>query len=384
MKLPEISSAMLIVTHACNLACRYCFVNKKPQFMELDTAWRAAEMLAENARGEGAVPGINFFGGEPTLMWDKIIVPLTERIRGAGQPFELSMTSNGILLDDGKIEFMREKGIGLLFSVDGDRATQDYNRPFRDGRGSFDALAEKIPKIAAAFPGVTFRMTAIPETCSYLFENIMFAEGSGFESFFVIPDNFRSWSAEARETLAGELVRYADYYIGCYREGKRPIEFSTFEEALGDIRRINAAKGRRDLIKCRAEGKCGLGAGRFASIHPDGSVYACQEMSSNAGEDSPFWIGNIFSGIREDRRRALMGLYCGEKLRGDGCESCPYDRICDGGCVANNFLVTGDVNTMPEVQCWWRRTVLDQAVRVMQTLGNERNQGFKAHWEARA
>ena len=32
---------------------------------------------------------------------------------------------------------------------------------------------------------------------------------------------------------------------------------------------------------------------RFASIHPNGDIYACQELTSNDGQNSIFWIGNI-------------------------------------------------------------------------------------------
>ena len=106
--LPKITSAMLIVTHACNLACRYCFVHQEPSRMTYDTAKRAAQFLLDNAEGTNDIPSINFFGGEPLLMWDSIIKPLTLWLREeVKKPFELSMTSNGILLDDKKIDFMK-------------------------------------------------------------------------------------------------------------------------------------------------------------------------------------------------------------------------------------------------------------------------------------
>jgi len=349
--------------------------------MNLDIAWAAAKFLAENAKG--VTPSINFFGGEPTLMWDSLIVPLTKRIRSELGPFDLAMTSNGVLLSDERIGFMKENKIGLLLSIDGAEKTQDYNRPFHDGTGSFSAIEPKLRTISGAFPGITFRMTAIPDTCENLFKNILFAETRGFGNFFVIPDNFQKWTPTAKKKLKAELEKYTDYYIHRWLVGGRPIMFSTFEDALRDIRQINAAKERRALPKCKAEGKCGLGSGRFASIHPDGSVYGCQEMTSNEGEESIFWIGNIFTGIREDRRLALMEAYCGEKVKGMDCSKCLYDGICDGGCVANNYLVTGDINTMPKIQCWWKQTVLGEAIRAMETLGEEKCEGFKAHWEGR-
>lgn len=378
MTLPKITSAMLIVTHSCNLACRYCFVHQEPSHMSLETAKDAVHFLIENA-GD-SVPEINFFGGEPLVMWDSVIKPLTLYIRELSKPFRLSMTSNCVLLDEEKIAFMKEHDIGLLFSIDGGKETQDYNRPFHSGKGSFDVLAPIIPRIAREFPGTTFRMTVIPPTCKNMFENIMFAKKSGFRSFFVMPDAFQPWSDEEFGVLESGLREYGDYFIDCYRRGETPIEFSTFEEAFRDIRAINSASGYRCAPKCRAEGKCGLGSGKFASIHPNGSVYGCQEMTSNDGEDSAFYIGSIYDGIDEARRISLMGLYCAADIKGGDCALCKYNDICDGGCVANNYLITGRINTVPEVCCRWKQVVLEEAIRVMQTLGGEKNESFKKHW----
>lgn len=386
--LPKITSAMLIVTHACNLACRYCFVHQEPSRMTYDTAKRAAQFLLDNAEGTNDIPSINFFGGEPLLMWDSIIKPLTLRLREeVKKPFELSMTSNGILLDDKKIDFMKQHGIGLLFSLDGAKATQDYNRPFHDGRGSFDTLEPKILKILEAWPGMTLRMTAIPPTCEHVFENIQWGESVGYKNFFVIPNVFEEWDEEARAALAGEVRKYGDYYIDCCREGKRPMRFETFENCWKDIRAINLAEEKgeyRAMASCKACGKCGLGASRFASIHPNGNIYGCQEMTSNEGEESIFYIGNLDTGVDDARRKALMLEYDRKGVAGENCAECLYDRICDGGCVANNYLATGSLNEMPSMYCQWRQIILAEAMRVMQVLGGEKNEAFKRIWEGKA
>lgn len=385
--LPKITYAMLIVTHACNLACRYCFVHQEPSRMTYETAKEAAQFLADNAKEAGGAPGINFFGGEPLLMWDSIIKPLTLWIREELKtPFELSMTSNGILLNGEKIAFMKKYDIGLLFSLDGAKATQDYNRPFHDGSGSFDALEPKILKILEAWPGMTLRMTAIPPTCGHVFENIQWGERQGYNNFFVIPNVFEEWDESARATLAGEVRKYGDYYIDCCRIGKRPMRFETFENCWKDIRAINAAESSvayRSAANCQACGKCGLGSSRFASIHPNGNIYGCQEMTSNEGEESIFYIGNLQTGVDDARRRALMLEYDRQRATGDMCVECPYDRVCDGGCVANNYLYSGRLNSLPPVYCWWRRTLLAEATRVMQTLGAEKNETFKRLWEGK-
>ena len=384
MSLPKITSAMFILTHACNLACRYCFVHQEPCHMTYDTALEATKFLIKNAEESNQTPSINFFGGEPMLKWDDIIVPLTKWIKEEYQkPFSLAITTNGTLLNEERLQFLKDNDIGILLSIDGAKETQDYNRPYHDGSGSFDTLEKILPKYLELFPNGTFRMTTIPQTCYNIFSNIKYAIKLGYTSFFVVPNVFEEWEESSREVVKHEMQKYADYYIDCFRKGKTPIFFSTFEESLKEIKQINAAvkaKSFRTAMSCKACGKCGLGASRFASIHPNGNVYGCQEMTSNEGEKSIFYIGNIYSGIEEWRRERLMAEFDKEPVKGDKCESCKYNRICNGGCVANNYLATGSLTKLPEVYCWWKRVLLDLAIYVMQTLGKEGNEKFREKW----
>ena len=75
MSYPLITSAFLNVTDECNCRCVYCFENKHPHHMSLQTAKDTIDFLAKNAEKENCIPSINFFGGEPTLMWDSVIIP---------------------------------------------------------------------------------------------------------------------------------------------------------------------------------------------------------------------------------------------------------------------------------------------------------------------
>ena len=378
-RLPLITSAMLVVTHGCNLRCRYCFVKKEPESMTLATAKAAARFLMDNARAAGVTPEINFFGGEPLLMFDSVMKPLVEWVHGElGEAMRFSVTTNGTLLTPERIGFMKRHGFGLLLSMDGAAPVQDYNRPGADGRGSFERLRPIVPRVLEAWPGVTLRMTAIPATCERTWESIMWAAAEGFRSFFVTPNVFEPWDAAARAALERCMARYAGYVAESERGGVRPIRFSAFEQARSDLKeleRCERAGLRRASPRCRAEGKCGLGASRFASVHPDGGLYACQELTSNGGEESPFYIGSVFGGADEGRRRALMASYDAAGARGEYCAECELDRICDGGCAANNYLATGAVNVLPEVYCWWRRLLLREARRISE--GGEDNAGGK-------
>lgn len=110
--LPEISSAFLNVTNACNLACRYCFVEQHPGYMSIEVAKDAVHFLIGNAKKQNVTPSITFFGGEPMLCWDRVIKPLIQHIREElAIPFSLSMTTNGTLLTEDIIEHLHKNDV---------------------------------------------------------------------------------------------------------------------------------------------------------------------------------------------------------------------------------------------------------------------------------
>lgn len=383
---PLITSVFLNVTDACNMKCRYCFVKQHPRYMTYETAKAATDFLIKNAEQSGDIPSINFFGGEPLLCWNTIIVPLTEYIREEyKKPFSLSMTSNGALMTEEKLQFMKDNNIGLLFSIDGDKETQDYNRPLSSGKSSFDKVEWLIEKIPKLYPNGTFRSTIIPATCGNTFHNIQFAKNHGWKNIFVIPNVFEEWDENNKCILKTEMRKFSDWIINSFRNGNgMPIRFSEYDKAFNSILKINNAiktKMHRPESMCGSCTKCGLGMNRFAAVNYVGDVFGCQELASpKAGVSDRFWIGNIFTGIDDERREELSKSFNPLRIVGDKCGSCRLNHICNGGCVANNYMYSGDLCLPSPVWCWWENLLVDEAIYIMQVLGHEQNQLFSEYW----
>ena len=159
------SKACLNVTDACNLACKYCFVEQNPHYMTLETAKDATHYLLENLEkrnkkfNKNERARITFFGGEPMLLYDEIIVPLVNYIRENNLPVDFGMTTNGTLLNEERIKFFRKNKFDLLLSIDGAKTTQDLNRPCKNGKSSFDLIIPNIPYLLEKYPNITFRST---------------------------------------------------------------------------------------------------------------------------------------------------------------------------------------------------------------------------------
>lgn len=382
MELPKITSAFLNVTDDCNLRCKYCFVDKRKNYVNLKTAKDAVDFLAGNAKEAGTSPSLNFFGGEPMLIWDDIIVPLVLYTEKRYHPFTFSITTNGTLLSKSRLQFMKDHNIGLLLSMDGAEQTQNESRPFADGSGSFNAVAKNIPTILECFPDTMFRATITPESCCRLYEDMMFAEGCGFCNIFVIPNSLENWGADDTEMLRRQMRLYADHYIHQMESGVLPILFLAMERRFPMILKRNCAIKSGSMLRSKACEKCGLGSNKNAAIGYDGSLYACQEMCTNAGSDSPFYIGSIYSGVDDSKREHLCSRFDSAPVYGDWCESCPVNRICDGGCITHNYFANGSIHRSSNISCEWERILYENAVYVMTELGKNENPLFKERWEA--
>ena len=374
--LPLITSAFLNVTNACNLACRYCFVEQHPNYMTFDVAKDAADFLAENCDGLQS-PSITFFGGEPMLCWNSVVRPLVDYVRSKyGFRYSLGMTTNGTLLTKDIIEYLYRNNVSLMISIDGNQETQDYNRPKHSGESSFIDIEKILDTYIKFYPNSTFRSTIIPETAHLVFENIIFAEKIGYQNYFLIPNVFQGWSEDAKSILKSQMRKISLKYIADCKNGKDPMSFSTLNDSFQHIVRINETKisGCGNCI-C-AKDKCGLGQSQFASIDWRGRLFACQEMVSCKGENDLFYMGDIFSGVKNNKRIQLGELFSVGRISGYNCENCKLRSICNAGCVANNYMVCGDINKVPDIFCWWEQTLLDEAIFIMNSLGKKNNPGY--------
>lgn len=369
--------ACLNVTNQCNLKCRYCFVNQNPERMSFETATTAVTYLYKNLTARREKTGnphlkgtINFFGGEPLLEWS-LIKRLTEWIEEKyANCFNLGITTNGTLLSKQNIDFLYEHKIIPLLSMDGDRETQEYNRPCKLRGSSFDLVKTHLSYLLKKFPNTVFRMTIYEDTCDKLFDNIIFAEQQGFKYFYATPDSRHNFSKENLKKLKIELEKFYSYFTISLINGIKPIESSFIRDMfLGVLREPSLKINELDQLISRDIMRCGLGTVSI-SIGPDGSIYGCQEQVTNNKENNLFYLGDIYKGIAGDRHIKLLSEYRSlsaitsetESL----CEDCGYRKLCyQVQCPSmakqrfDNFFI------LPETMCFWNQTLYDLTKQVL-------------------
>ena len=157
LEAPTVHALSLAVAQKCNLGCSYCYAQQgefggPARSMPLQTALDAVDMLTGQAP-EGAKLNLAFLGGEPLVARDVLREATrhaVSRAKSRGQTVNFSITTNGTLIrpDDGA--FFEEHGFAVTISLDGTRSAHDAQRPYRNGRGSFDAIMERVAPLLAA------------------------------------------------------------------------------------------------------------------------------------------------------------------------------------------------------------------------------------------
>lgn len=380
-KFPPITNVFLFLTNQCCCSCPYCFETRSQEKMDFELALYVTKKLIANAEKSGLLPGITYFGGEPMLEYENIIVPLTNFIRkDYKKPFNLKIITNGVLLDEDRIKFLADNDVNIQLSIDGNRETQNVNRPLKSGQGSFDRMQQVIPLLTKYTNNTYFRATVIPATAHFLYNDLTYLEGVGLPGGFIMPNEFEPWSNEAKRTVEIEIRKYTDLKIKEFKEGKKPILIRNYRDALRQIPRINAAI-KNDLMRpqglCGLKTKCGLCSSNNAAIACNGDIYSCL---GEVGEEL-FKLGSVYTGLDEEKRLALHSLYKNDGINMEKCENCKLNRICDYGCISKNYILTGDLNHQSDLTCWWTLLLLEEAIYMCNGFGDQIPSGFIACWE---
>ena len=108
---------------------------------------------------------------------------------------------------------------------------------------------------------------------------------------------------------------------------------------------------------CVAKRLSGCGSGtEYLAVTPWGDLYPCHQFVGN--ED--FLLGNVDEGITNtevQNKFKLCNVYAKES-----CKDCFARFYCSGGCAANAFNFTGDINGAYEIGCELQKKRIECAI----------------------
>jgi radical SAM protein with 4Fe4S-binding SPASM domain len=159
----EMAGLTISITGKCNLACAYCVYGGKYDAqrklsgtsMSWDTLKNAMIFLADNSRNSKNLQ-LDFFGGEPLLEYrliERAVDFLKSRIGERETKVDVTIASNGTILNFKLLEFLVKHKVYLQFSIDGNQEQHDRNRTFKaTNKGSFEKIMTNLKKIFAFDP----------------------------------------------------------------------------------------------------------------------------------------------------------------------------------------------------------------------------------------
>ncbi|MCR5785534.1 MAG: thioether cross-link-forming SCIFF peptide maturase [Eubacterium sp.] len=362
-----VKALCLHIAHDCNLACRYCFAEEgeyhgRRALMSFEVGKAALDFLIANS-GSRRNLEVDFFGGEPLMNFDvvkQLVKYGREQEKIHNKNFRFTLTTNGVLLDEDILEFANSEMGNLVLSIDGRKEVNDKMRPFRGGQGSYDLIVPKFKKAAESRNQENYyvRGTFTHNNTDFC-EDVMHLANLGFKQISVepvvaLPEEEYAIKESDIETIFEQYDKLAKEIIKRNKEGNSFNFFHFMIDLEGG--------------PCVAKRLSGCGSGtEYLAVTPWGDFYPCHQFVGN----EEFLMGNVWEGIkREDIRKDFLkcNVYSKEK-----CRDCFARFYCSGGCAANSYNFTGDVNGAYDIGCELQKKRIECAIMIKAAMADDQS-----------
>ena len=350
-----VKAMCLNIAHDCQLRCKYCFAStgdfgKGRKLMSLETGKHAIDFLLENS-GDRPNLELDFFGGEPLMNFNvvkQIVEYARSREKEYNKKFRFTITTNGLLLDDDKIDFINKEMSNVVLSIDGRKEVNDYFRVLPNGQGCYDMIIPKYKKLVEGRGDKEYYVRGTFTNRNKDFSNDVFAlYEAGFDQISVEPvvgdsDEYALVMDDLPEIFK-EYERLADRIIENEKNGKK---FNFFHFMI-DL----------DQGPCAIKRLRGCGCGNdYVAVTPDGDIFPCHQF---VGIDE-YKMGNIDEGtFDQEMKKDFAAAHVYSK---PDCRECWAKFYCSGGCNANNYQYEGDIRKAHKISCELEKKRLECAI----------------------
>ena len=344
----RMSGLSVNITTRCNLGCSYCIYggsySRYRKLTKTTMSWPTAknmlDFLIERSRVSDRIQ-LDFFGGEPLLafkLMDRCVDYLKAGVAARGTQILVTIASNGTILTDDILRFLRAHDVYLQFSIDGDREVHDRKRRYKSsGRGSYERVVRNLERIHEFDPSYFEKHMRIksvitldtldlddekffdhPLLCalndkgqvSIVFKETHYRDGED-------SDYFEHLGRIRRKLLARRRVRTLDELLSRLNPRECVFFHSEFGDFL-DVQAVNAFYLASSTAVPFRKG-CLMGC-ENAIVEPDGKILVCHKATS-------FVIGNVNEGGWDFD--TIWEIYRGLHRDWPECASCFVQRFCD-------------------------------------------------------
>jgi len=336
----SLNTLILQVTQECNLRCSYCvysgsYLNRShsQKKMGIDTAKKGIDFIINHSKNSPTV-NFSFYGGEPLLRFNFIKECIAyAKERGEGKKITFNMTTNGTLLTDEIIKFMKDNEVSLLISMDGPKEIHDKNIVCSNGMGSFDKIMNNIDEIKVKFPeyvekNIGFNIVMNGEN-DFSCINNFFADYDTVKDSHVNATFVSTLGSLEEKTISEDFIQnrqYEIFKIFLYKLGKLDKKYISrlllkeFEH-LNYTLNIKRETNEKVPKKVHPGGPCVPGLNRlFMTV--DGKFCPCERVNE---ESKAMNIGNVDTGFEIEKIKNLMNV---GKTTEQKCKNCWAFRYC--------------------------------------------------------
>jgi uncharacterized protein len=351
-----IKAMCLHIAHDCNLRCEYCFASTGDfgvgrKLMSYETGKKAVDFLLEQSMGRKNLE-MDFFGGEP-LMNFEVVKQIVSYARSKEQEynkvFRFTITTNGMLLDDDKIDFINKEMSNVVLSIDGRKEVNDRVRKCVNGSGCFDIIMPKFKKLVEKRGDKDYYVRGTFTKYNLDFSNdVLELNAQGFDQVSVEPvvsESDKAYAITSKDLpkIFEEYENLANKMIELKRENKWFNFFHfmlDFEQGPCAIKRLRG---------------CGCG-NEYVAITPDEDIYPCHQFVGK-----PEWkMGNLNDQSFDFEKKeyfAKANIY-----KKSDCLNCWAKFYCSGGCNANNLEYEGDILNPHKLSCEMTKKRIECAI----------------------
>ena len=351
----EYMKYVLHLTEKCNLRCKYCYQNRNTRELDFE---KIKTLIDREVKNKTKRLELVFYGGEP-LLKENIIKQTIEysKLKNGRTKFLYGITTNGTLLDDEFIRFMKENNFtNIGYSIDGNKIVQNMNRVTSEGEGTFDIVEKNAKKVIINFDDVVAMMTVCKNTLKYLSKSIEYLSELGFKYINPTLNYSENWNEEDLRELKKQYKLIGEFYKNKMMR-EEDINISFLEDKI-----YNYIKDK----DCNEQ--CEIGT-KNVNVDVNGNLYPCMQFVGK----SEYIIGNCEKGID---KKSLKNIIIHNSFENELCRECSINKRCKHRCPCRNFLATGDINKLSPIVCETEKIAIEISDEVAEYLYKNNSELF--------
>jgi uncharacterized protein len=338
---------LLKLSARCNLDCTYCY------WFRDDTVYSKPKVLTKEAENAFYVKLTNhiekyrlrkfyvlFHGGEPLLIGKQRLFDLCTNLveigNNTGCKISLSITTNGVLIDDEFASILKHFDVSVTISIDGTKEVNDKNRIYHNKKGSYDDIISSIKKLKNFDVDLGILSVCNPDFSPELLYN-HFVFDLKFKHFDVLmPDvTFED----------SHIPKIAEYYKNLF-----DLWYGDGVTKPSDIRVMNSFILGLLGYNTTSEG-LGYGPIQTLTMLTDGKLEPLDvlRISSNGSTNTTIDIfNNEIQDVTNDE--TWLNAYYASLNLNKKCNTCEFKNACGGGYLPHRYSLKNGYDN-PSVYC---------------------------------